>query len=205
MPIISTIRRLVSTGDRVLNIQGVLSGTLSYLFSEFNGQVPFSKLLLNANKKGFTEPDPRNDLMGLDVARKILILIREVGYSLDLDDINVKSLIPAKINEDISVEQFFEQIESYDNLYKMEYQKAKLENKVLRYIASWDTKNVDIGLRSISVDNPFYFQKGRENFIIIKTNRYNKNPIIIKGHGAGASVTAAGVFYDIKSCVFNYL
>ena len=200
LPIISTIKRLINTGDEIIRIEGILSGTLSYLFSKFNPKNPFSNILIKAKNNGFTEPDPRNDLSGIDVARKILILARETGYKIELKDVHIDSLIPSKVNQGLSIDTFLSLMEKFDHKYENLYNKAQKDNKKLRYIASWDNKGAKVGLQSVSNQNPFYYQSGRENFVTIKSKRYFDSPIVIKGHGAGASVTAAGVFHDICNC-----
>ena len=200
LPIIHTLKTLIKTGDKILKIEGVLSGTLSYLFSHYNGSIPFSKLVKIAKESGFTEPDPRNDLNGLDVARKILILVRETGEKIDIQDVFIDSLINENIDPTISVYEFLNELEKYDNDTLKIYNKAKNNDQVLRYIAVWDGEKAKVGLKAVTEENQFYYQNGRENFISITTKRYNKSPLVIKGHGAGAEVTAAGVLGDILKC-----
>ena len=200
LPIIETLQNLKATGDEIIKIEGIMSGTLSFLFSQFDGSIPFSKLVSQARKNGFTEPDPRDDLNGVDVARKILILARETKASLELKDIPIESLIPKSLDDNLSIEDFLIKFSEFDNDFFIKYQKANKENKVLRYIASWDGKNATVGLKSVGKENPFYNQSGRENFIVFKTKRYHDIPLVIKGHGAGAEVTAAAVLGDILSC-----
>jgi len=201
LPVIKTLRSLISTGDKILKIQGILSGTLSYLFNSFNGKKSFSSILNDAKSKGFTEPDPRIDLSGIDVARKILILARECGASLELSDVKIENLIPEKLDRDLSIEKFLYKMNEFDNLFLDKYNKAKSQNRVLRYIASWDGNNAIVSLKSVGEENPFYNQNGRENFILFKTERYRDVPLIIKGHGAGSSVTAAGILNDLNDCI----
>jgi len=200
LPIIETLQTLLNTGDTVKKIEGVMSGTLSYLFSQFDGTVSFSNLVKQARENGFTEPDPRDDLNGMDVARKILILARETGIKLALDDISVENLIPAEMDPDLSIDNFLNQFSNYDSTFMDRYESAKKEGKVLRYIATWNGKKAVVGLKAVGSDNPFFHQNGRENFIVFTTRRYNDTPMVIKGHGAGAEVTAAGVLGDILKC-----
>ena len=200
LPIIETLQTLLNTGDTVKKIEGVMSGTLSYLFSQFNGTVSFSDLVKQARGNGFTEPDPRDDLNGMDVARKILILARETGIKLALDDISVENLIPAEMDPDLSIDNFLNQFSNYDSTFMDRYESAKKEGKVLKYIATWNGKKAVVGLKAVGSDNPFFHQNGRENFIVFTTRRYNDTPMVIKGHGAGAEVTAAGVLGDILKC-----
>ena len=201
LPIINTLRGLIATGDKILSIEGVLSGTLSYLFSTFDGQYPFSFILNDARTKGFTEPDPREDLSGMDVARKMLILARETGAKLELDDISVESLIPTELDPTLSVDTFLYRMVDFDQFFIEKLENATAKQKVLRYIGKWDGQKAKVGLEMVSNDNPFYNQNGRENFIVFRSKRYNDVPLIIKGHGAGAAVTAAGLLRDIQLCL----
>ncbi len=200
LPIIETLQTLLQTGDKILKIEGIMSGTLSFLFSQFDGSKSFSTLISQARKRGFTEPDPRDDLNGVDVARKILILARETGAKLELSDILIENLIPNDLDENLSVNDFLIKFSDYDNQFLKKYQKAKKENKVLRYIASWNGTAAKVELKSVDKNNQFYNQSGRENFIVFTTERYNDIPLVIKGHGAGAEVTAAAVLGDILNC-----
>ena len=200
LPVIETLKTLLQTGDKILKIEGVLSGTLSYLFSEYNGSMPFSRLVKIAMESGFTEPDPRNDLNGLDVARKILILIRELGEKIDIQDVSIKSLIHENSDPNISVNDFLNELKNYDDDFLKLYNDALNNGQVLRYLAEWDGERASVGLKAVNKESQFYYQVGRENFISFKTERYNKTPLVIKGHGAGAEVTAAGVLGDILKC-----
>ena len=200
LPVISTLKSLLLTGDQIIKIEGVLSGTLSYLFSSFDGTIPFSTLVENAKERGFTEPDPREDLNGNDVARKILIMARETGVKLNLSDIETQNLVPEKIDRGCSVEEFLSGLKDFDQEFFTKLENAKKKKKVLRYIGSWSKNSAKVGLQEVGSENPFYHQKGRENFILFKTRRYNDIPLIIRGHGAGADVTAAGVLRDIQLC-----
>jgi aspartokinase/homoserine dehydrogenase 1 len=200
LPIIETLQTLLNTGDTVKKIEGVMSGTLSYLFSQFDGTVSFSDLVKQARGNGFTEPDPRDDLNGMDVARKILILTRETGIKLALGDISVENLIPAEMDPDLSIDNFLNQFSNYNSTFLDRYESAKKEGKVLRYIATWNGKKAVVGLKEVGSDNPFFHQNGRENFIVFTTRRYNDAPMVVKGHGAGTEVTAAGVLGDILKC-----
>ena len=200
LPVIETLKNLLITNDKILKIEGVMSGTLSYLFSKYDGSIPFSRLTKIAMKSGYTEPDPRDDLNGLDVARKILILVRETGEKIDIQDVFIDSLINENIDSIISVNEFLIELEKYDNDFLKIYKKAKNNDQVLRYIAEWDGEKAKVGLKAVTEENQFYYQNGRENFISITTKRYNESPLVIKGHGAGAEVTAAGLLGDILKC-----
>ncbi len=201
LPIINTLQGLLAVGDEIIEIQGILSGTLSYLFNNFDGQTPFSSLVSYAREKGFTEPDPREDLNGMDVARKILILARETGAELELDDVLVESLIPGAMDPDLSVDEFLDQFADFDLFFLDRFEKAEAEQKVLRYVGSWDGNKVKAGLEAVDQKSPFFHQRGSENFILFKTRRYHDVPLVIKGYGAGAAVTAAGVLQDIQACI----
>ena len=200
LPIIETLHTLINTGDTINKIEGIMSGTLSYLFSQFDGSIPFSELVKSAQENGYTEPDPRDDLNGVDVGRKILILARETGAQLEFDDVSIQSLIPENMDPGFSVDEFLEQLSKYDDKFLNMYTSASREDKMLRYIATWDGQNATVELKAVGIKNPFYYQNGRENFIVFTTKRYKDTPMIIKGHGAGAEVTAAGVLGDILKC-----
>ena len=200
LPIIETLQTLLITGDTVEKIEGIMSGTLSYLFSQFDGSIPFSELVKRAQENGYTEPDPRYDLNGVDVGRKILILARETGAQLELEDVSIQSLIPKNMDPAFSIDKFLEQLSKNDDQLLNMYTSTARENKVLRYIATWDGQNAIVELKAVGSKNPFYHQNGRENFIVFTTKRYKDTPMIIKGHGAGAEVTAAGVLGDILKC-----
>ena len=200
LPIIETLHTLINTGDTINKIEGIMSGTLSYLFSQFDGSIPFSELVKSAQENGYTEPDPRDDLNGVDVGRKILILARETGAQLEFDDVSIQSLIPENMDPAFSVDEFLKQLPKYDDKFLNMYTSASREDKMLRYIATWDGQNATVELKAVGIKNPFYHQNGRENFIVFTTKRYKDTPMIIKGHGAGAEVTAAGVLGDILKC-----
>ena len=200
LPIIETLQTLLNTGDTVEKIEGIISGTLSYLFSQFDGSIPFSELVKSAQENGYTEPDPRDDLNGVDVGRKILILARETGAQLELEDVSIQSLIPENLDTTLSIDEFLERLSKYDNQFLNMYTSASREDKVLRYIATWDGQNATVELKAVGSKNPFYHQNRRENFVVFTTKRYKDTPMIIKGHGAGAEVTAAGVLGDILKC-----
>jgi len=200
LPIIETLQTLLNTGDTVDKIEGIMSGTLSYLFSQFDGSITFSELVKGAQENGYTEPDPRDDLNGVDVGRKILILARETGAQLEFEDVSIQSLIPENMDPAFSIDEFLEQLSKYDDKFLNMYTSASREDNVLRYIATWDGQNATVELKAVGIKNPFYHQNGRENFIVFTTKRYKDTPMIIKGHGAGAKVTAAGVLGDILKC-----
>jgi aspartokinase/homoserine dehydrogenase 1 len=204
LPIISTLRDLVSSGDEVLKIEGVLSGTLSYIFNSFTKEKSFSEIIKEAKELGYTEPDPREDLNGLDVARKLLILAREIGLKMELKDIKIENLVPEPARDTKSVDEFFSSIKKFDSLFEEKRKKAEDKNKVLRYIGILEKGKAKISLEEVGLKHPFYSLSANDNIIAITTKHYKERPIVIKGPGAGADVTAAGVFADIIR-ISNYL
>ena len=197
LPVIGAIRDLVATGDKITRIEGVLSGTLSYLFNSFDGTLPFSELVESARNKGFTEPDPRDDLKGIDVARKILILIREAGYRSELNKINVENLVPPEARRVKSIKEFLKVLRRNDQEFTRRLVQAKQKGKVLRYLARFADGNASVKLDETDSDSPFYHLRGSDNMVVIYSRYYNEQPLVIRGPGAGAEVTASGVLSDI--------
>ena len=197
LPVIKSLNQLVLSGDRINRIEGVLSGTISYIFNSFNGAKPFSEIVREAQEKGFTEPDPRDDLNGKDVARKILILAREVGLSLELEEVEIEPLLAPECFEAISVEAFFEILKEQDPVMESRIQEARDQGKVLRYIAKLQDGKASISLQPVGSDHLFYALSGSDNIIAYSSDRYSEKPLLIRGPGAGAEVTAAGVFADL--------
>lgn len=204
LPIIGTIKDLISSGDKILNIEGVLSGTLSFIFNSFKDGKTFSETVKEAQEKGYTEPDPRDDLNGVDVARKLLILSREIGIQLELDDIAVENLIPESARRAKSVQEFFVELKKFDQDFERKRKKAQKEGKILRYIAQMTDGKAEILLKGVNAAHPFYSLSGSDNILALTTVHCQDRPIVIKGPGAGADVTAAGVFADIIR-IANYL
>lgn len=198
LPVINTMNDLLLSGDKVISIEGVLSGTLNFIFSSFNEGTRFSDVVKEAKAKGFTEPDPRDDLSGMDVARKILILSRETGIPFELDDIKVQNLVPGDCqSEDLSVEEFFKVLEKHDGAFEKLRADAASKNQKLRYMAILKEGKVHVQLGAVDDQHPFYSLSGSDNIILLTTERYHERPMVIRGPGAGAAVTAAGVFADI--------
>jgi aspartokinase/homoserine dehydrogenase 1 len=197
MPIINSIRGIVSTGDQITRIEGVLSGTLSYIFNNFSQNCSFSESVIKAKNNGFTEPDPRNDLNGLDAGRKLLIMIREAGYAYNFKDITVQNLIPKEARKAKSVIEFLKILKKYDDSMEKLRLEAQMEGKVLRYIASFADEKAKVSLEKIGIDHPFCMLQGSENIVSIYSNYYNEHPLTIRGPGAGADITAAGVLADV--------
>lgn len=197
LPVIQTLQDMIATGDRIVKIEGVFSGTLSFLFNSFTGATSFSQLVARARQLGYTEPDPRDDLSGLDVARKLLILAREVGRTLELDDITVENLTPQSCRTAATVDEFFSRLEQTNGQFEARRHAAAKRGKVLRYVASLHGQTARVRLQAVAETHPAAQLQGSENIFIITTQRYRKYPLVIRGPGAGAEVTAAGVFADI--------
>lgn len=197
LPVINTLNDLLLSGDKVISIEGVLSGTLNYIFSAFTEGRKFSDVVREAKAKGYTEPDPRDDLSGMDVARKILILSRETGLSLELQDIEIENLVPTDCRGDMTVGEFFSELEKHDTAFDNLRAEAAGNRKKLRYKAVLQNGKVKVHLGSVDEQHPFYSLSGSDNIILLTTERYHDRPMVIRGPGAGAAVTAAGVFADI--------
>ncbi|MCD7457277.1 Homoserine dehydrogenase [Datura stramonium] len=199
LPIISTLRGLLETGDKILQIEGIFSGTLSYIFNNFKGTKAFSQVVKEAKVAGYTEPDPRDDLSGTDVARKVIILARESGLDLELSDIPVQSLVPEPLRATASAEDFLLDLPKFDQELSKQRQEAEDEGEVLRYVGVVDVVNGKgaVELRRYNKEHPFAQLSGSDNIIAFTTERYCKQPLIVRGPGAGAEVTAGGIFSDI--------
>ena len=197
LPVINTMHDLMLSGDRFHRIEAVLSGSLNFIFSELEKGAPFSEVVAQAKEKGYTEPDPRDDLSGMDVARKVVILGREAEQSLEVEDVVVSSLVPENARQGVSVEKFMELLKAEDASYAQLLQQASEKGEKLRFMATLEDGKAEIGLRSIPASHPFYSLEGSDNMILLTTDRYYDRPMIIRGPGAGAEVTAAGVFADV--------
>lgn len=197
LPVISTLRNLLDTGDRIRSIDGILSGTLAYLFNVYDGSRPFSAIVRQARDSGFTEPDPRDDLSGMDVARKLTILARELGLQVEIGDFPVENLIPESLR-DLDTEAFLEQLERYDQEMEALYANAKQAGKALRYVASLDEQGaLSVGLRQVERTSALSHVDLTDNIVRFTTDRYADNPLVVQGPGAGPEVTAGGVFGDL--------
>lgn len=204
LPVINTLQGLIASGDRFEKIEGVLSGTLSYIFNNFKAGVKFADIVREAKVKGYTEPDPREDLSGMDVARKILILGREIGLRLEPEDVEILKLLPENCEKAPTVEDFFKELEVSNSYFEAMVNEAEAKGEVLRFIATLENNKITIGVRSIGKTHPFYMMDGADNVISFTTKRYHDRPLVIKGPGAGAEVTASGVFADIVA-IGSYL
>ncbi len=198
LPIIRTINDLVHSGDRVLRIEAVLSGTLNYIFNTLSKDVPFSETVRRAKEEGYSEPDPRIDLSGKDVLRKLVILSREAGYKLEQSDVEQQLFVPQDVMEG-TIEEFWQKLPMLDRQFEDMRAPLAEQGKKWRYVASIENGKASTGLKEIPLGHPFHELEGSNNVVMLTTERYNQYPMLIQGYGAGASVTAAGVFSDILS------
>lgn len=197
LPVVSTVSDLLKSGDRIHKIQAVLSGTLNFLFNTYDGSQKFSDVVKEAKAAGYTEPDPRLDLSGVDVMRKILILARESGHKLELSDISNEAFVPEECMNTNSIEEFYAKLDEHDEVFQNLYKKAESEGKRIKYVATYEKGNAKTGLETFGIDHPFYELQGKDNIVLFYTNRYSEQPLVVKGAGAGAEVTASGIFADV--------
>lgn len=197
LPVISTLSDLLKSGDRIYKIKAVLSGTLNFLFNTYDGSTKFSDVVKQAKEEGYTEPDPRLDLSGIDVMRKILILARESGYKMELSDITNEPFVPDACMATDSIEEFYDALDQHDDHFKKLVQEAENKGKRIKYVASFENREAKTGLETFSSDHPFYELDGKDNIVLFYTKRYSEQPLVVKGAGAGAAVTASGIFADV--------
>ena len=197
LPIIDTLKNLINSGDQIHKIQAVLSGSLNFVFNNFNEHSTFHDVVAQAQKEGYTEPDPKIDLSGVDVARKILILARESGYQLDLEDISNNAFLPGESLQTANNEDFYTSLIKNENHFQNIYKEANDKDCRLKYVAEFVNGKANVGLQHIASDHPFYNLEGSDNIVLFFTDRYPENPLLIKGAGAGAEVTASGIFADV--------
>ena len=197
LPVVNTLRDLLQTGDEVTSIEGILSGTLAYLFNVYDGRIPFSEIVRDARQRGYTEPDPRDDLSGTDVARKLIILGREMGLALELADVKVESLVPEELRRG-SIADFMEQLPRFDSMMRGHLDAARARGRVLRYVGRLSASGeATVGLTELPQDHAFANIALTDNVVRVATRRYCDNPLIVQGPGAGPEVTAGGVFADL--------
>jgi len=204
LPIINTLQGLINSGDEIHKIEAVLSGTLAFIFNSFSVGQKFVDVVKDAKAKGYTEPDPRDDLSGTDVARKILILAREAGHQLEFKDVEINKLLNEACLAAPSVEDFYTALDADNSRFEQLLLEAEGKDQALRFIATLEDGKASIGLKSVSKSHPFYNLSGSENIVSFTTERYKNNPLVVKGPGAGAEVTAMGVFADIISLSSNF-
>ncbi|NCU04447.1 MAG: bifunctional aspartate kinase/homoserine dehydrogenase I, partial [Chitinophagaceae bacterium] len=196
LPIIGTLNDLIRSGDRVHRLEAVLSGTLNFVFNNYDGSRPFAEVVKQAQDEGYTEPDPRLDLSGTDVMRKILILAREAGEAMEMEEISCNGFLPESCMKG-SVADFYETMKKEEAHFKAIYEKAHAENCKLKFVASFSNGKAGVGLQHIPPQHDLYHLYGKDNVVLFYTDRYKDQPMVVKGAGAGAEVTASGVFADI--------
>ena len=202
LPLISTIQNLINSGDRIEKIEAVMSGSVSYIFNNFTEGRKFSDLVFEARNLGYTEPDPREDLSGADVRRKIIILTRESGFDIEVNNVTIKAILPDVLMKAATIEDFLEKLPEHDAYFTNMLEEATRQNKVLRFIGTSSQGVAEAAIQMVGKESPFYSLEGSDNLFVITTARYHHRPIIIRGPGAGAEVTAAGVFADVLT-IFN--
>ena len=204
LPIIDTLQNLYKSGDKLESFNGIMSGSLSYIFGKLDEGVSFSQAVKEAKELRYTEPDPRDDLNGLDVARKALIIARESGYDIELNDIEMMKVFPDDFDSTGTIEEFMEKLPQVDKYFADKIASLKKQNKVLRMGATIKDGKATVGMMEVGQDDPLYGVRGGENAFVFYTERYQPIPLTVRGYGAGAGVTAAGVFGDILRTVsFN--
>src|SRR5205085_1277275 len=202
LPVIGTLSDLMRSGDNIHRIEAVLSGTLNFVFNNYDGKKPFSEVVKQAQDEGYTEPDPRLDLSGKDVMRKIMILAREAGARIEMEDITNNSFMPESCMKG-TVEDFYKAMEQEENHFKKIFEAAVSAGCKLKFVAKYENGKASVGLQHIDPSHDFYHLYGKDNIVLFYTERYPEQPMVVKGAGAGAEVTASGVFADILRAIRN--
>ena len=197
LPILSTLSDLIASGDVITKVEGMFSGTLSYLFNTFDGDTPFSALVRDAQQMGYTEPDPREDLTGRDVARKLLTLARQTGLKMELEDVSVESLVPQDLTGGSFSQEFFSKYAAHDAEMEERVKRARARGAVLRYVGTLEHGQARAAIAELPSTHPFFMSQGIDNIIAFTTHRYGLTPLVVQGPGAGADITAMGVFADV--------
>jgi aspartokinase/homoserine dehydrogenase 1 len=197
LPIIDTLNNLIASGDQIIKIQAVLSGSLNFVFNNFKKGVKFHDVVLEAQQQGYTEPDPKIDLSGIDVARKILILTRESGMKIELEAIENESFLPEACLNTKDNKSFFESLLQHNDHFEKMLENAEKHGAKMKYVAQLENGKAQVGIQLVKEGHDFYNLEGSDNIILFYTNRYSAQPLIVKGAGAGADVTASGIFADI--------
>ncbi|MGJ1240549.1 bifunctional aspartate kinase/homoserine dehydrogenase I [Sphingobacterium siyangense] len=197
LPIVRVLKDLMLSGDRILKIEAILSGTISYIFNNFKADASFYDIVKQAQELGYTEPDPRDDLGGIDFMRKMLILARDAGYAVEAEDVDLGAILPPACLKADTVDSFYTELQQENEYFEAMKKKAANENKVIRYIGKLENGKVSIAIQFVDENHPFYALSGSDNIISFTTERYKERPLVVKGPGAGAEVTAAGVFADL--------
>lgn len=203
LPIVSSVQSLRRSGDEIVKIEGIFSGTLSYLFNSFQEGNLLSAIVKDAQNKGYTEPDPRDDLNGMDAARKLLILCREAGFSLEMKDIEIQRFLPDDCFDAPTIDEFYQTLMNHDAAFREMGNKAQAAGKRFRYVASFDNGKARLSLQAVGSDHPFYHLSGAGNIVAFTTKYYDKNPLVIQGPGAGVELTAAKVLDGIVKIGLN--
>lgn len=197
LPIVRVLKDLMLSGDRIVKIEAILSGTISYIFNNFKADASFYNVVKQAQELGYTEPDPRDDLGGIDFMRKMLILARDAGYAIEAEDVDLGAILPPACLKADTVDSFYTELQRENGYFEEMKKKAADENKVIRYIGKLENGKVSISIQFVDENHPFYALSGSDNIISFTTERYKERPLVVKGPGAGAEVTAAGVFADL--------
>lgn len=197
LPIIDTLNNLIASGDRIHKIQAVLSGSLNFIFNKLDQNTPFDEVVRRAQEEGFTEPNPLIDLSGVDVQRKLMILVREAGYEIELDEVENYSFLPDSCKSVINSDELYRKLKDNRSYFKALYEQACHEGGKLKFIASFENGFARVGIEIVKPDSDFYHLEGKDNIVLFFTDRYDEQPLLIKGAGAGASVTASGIFADV--------